>query len=87
MKRHAIIAALLFGATPFMVSAAADPAVSGDGPKLICKGGQKVIGSRMRTPRRCRTEEQWRAEEEKASRRPETLRVGAPKDEGPQRPR
>ena len=86
MNKHAIIAAMLFGATPFM-AAAADPAVTVDGPKLICKGGQKVIGSRMRTPRRCRTEEQWRAEEEKASRMPETLRVGAAKDEGAQRPR
>jgi hypothetical protein len=78
------MAAMLFGAAP--VAAAESPVLS-DGPRLICKGGQKVIGSRMRTPRRCRTEEQWRAEEDKASRLPETLRVGAPKDEGPQQPR
>jgi hypothetical protein len=86
MNTPAVIAALLFGALPFMAAAAADAPLTDKNPQLICKGGQKVIGSRMRTPRRCRTAEQWRAEEEKASRLPETLRVGAPKDEGAPRP-
>jgi hypothetical protein len=86
MKSQAVIAAMLFGAMPLTAAATADPPPPDTGPGLICKGGQKVIGSRMRTPRRCRTAEQWRADEEKASRLPETLRVGAPKDDGPQRP-
>ena len=86
MKTWIVIAALLSGALP-MAAANADAPVSDANPQLICKGGQKLVGSRMRTPRRCRTPEQWQAEEEKASRLPETMRVGAPKDEGPQRPR
>jgi hypothetical protein len=86
MNIYVIAAAAFTAALSLAGIAAAEPAAPADGPKLICKGGQKVIGSRMRTPRRCRTEEEWRVDEEKASRLPETLRVGAAKDEGAPRP-
>lgn len=85
MRWQIVIAAILTAPFPLAGAGAAEPHAAADGPRIICKGGQKVVGSRMRAPRRCRTEEQWRTEEEKASRKPETLRVGAPKD-GPQRP-
>jgi hypothetical protein len=87
MKWQALTIPMVISILPFAAMAAAESNPSADGSRIICKVGQKVTGSRMRAPRRCRTEEQWRAEEEKASRKPETLRVGAPKEDGPQRPR
>jgi hypothetical protein len=65
--------------------AAAIPAYAADGPKsdrLICRAATKTLASRIRKPRRCRTEEQWRQEDEAAARKPETLRVVAPRVEG-----
>lgn len=47
-------------------------------PRLICRGATRTISSRIRTPRRCRTAEQWQDEDERANRLP----IGAQMTEG-----
>lgn len=46
-------------------------------PKLVCREGQSQLGSHVRTPRRCLTDEQWREEDARRDRVPVTLRVTA----------
>ena len=79
--------ALLLAVTGLAVSSAAaapDPP-SPTKPRLICRGAQKSLGSRIRKPRKCMTAEQWQEEDEKAGRVPVSLQVVAPKNEGPAR--
>ena len=67
---------------------AADPPVpahaSGQGSERICRGGgQRTLGSHIRTRRRCLTAEQWRQEEEAARTRPVSgLQVTAGQNDG-----
>jgi len=42
---------------------AAEPAATSQKERQVCRAPAKTLGSRIRTPRRCRTEEQWREEE------------------------
>ena len=51
---------------------AADPAPAPDrnGERICRGGGQRTLGSHMRTRRRCQTAEQWRREDEARSRTP-----------------
>lgn len=63
---------LLFIALPGLLGAAplaAEPAPSSqpqaEEQRLICRGGQRQLSSRIRTQRRCRTAEQWREEDER----------------------
>ena len=65
-------------------AAAADPPAPGK-PQLICRGAQKSLGSRIRTPRKCMTAEQWQEADDKAGRVPISLQVVAPKSEGRER--
>ena len=44
---------------------AAEPAGTNQKERQVCRAPAKTLGSRIRTPRRCRTEQQWREEEEK----------------------
>ena len=63
---------------PFAALSAAatePPTAAPDDERLICRGGERRLGTRMRTPRRCRTAEQWRLEDEAASRLPPSLQV------------
>lgn len=60
------LAAAAFAADP--------PARSGD-QRLICRGGERRLGTHTRTPQRCRSAEQWRQEDEEKGRIPVTLQV------------
>ena len=44
---------------------AAEPAAEAPKQRQVCRAPAKQLGSRIRTPRRCRTAEQWQAEDEK----------------------
>ena len=56
-----------------------------DKPQLICRAAKQSLGSRIRTPRRCKTAEQWAAEDEAAARVPISLRVNQSKNDGTQK--
>ena len=81
MRSSALIA-LVAVAIP-SAATAANPAP--DKPQLICRGAQKSLGSRIRTPRKCMTAEQWQEADEKTGRVPISLQVVAPKSEGRER--
>lgn len=67
------------------------PAGAGHAAKaqLVCRGGQRSIGSRTRTPRRCRPAEQWRQDDEAAGRLPIGAQVTTGQNDGkaPAQPR
>lgn len=60
---------LLFIALPGLLAAgplAAEPPApqaQAEEQRLICRGGQRQLSSRIRSQRRCRTAEQWQEEE------------------------
>ncbi len=83
-------------ALPLVMTAAlaADPppaptAQSSVDRPLVCRAAQRTISSRIRTPRRCRTAEQWREEDEKGTRLPIGARVTQGENDGraPAQPR
>lgn len=53
--------------------------------QLICRAAKQSLGSKIRTPRRCRTAEQWAAEDEAAGRIPISLRVNQSQNDGSQK--
>ena len=53
---------------------------------LICRGAARQLGSRIRTPRRCKTAEQWRQEDEARARLPVSGQITEGQDRGAQRP-
>ena len=57
--------------------------------RLVCRGGERQLSSRIRTARRCRTPEQWRLEDEAANRLPPSLQVTQGQNDGraPAQPR
>jgi hypothetical protein len=61
---------------------AADPPAQPGKQRLICRGGQRQLGSHMRTPQRCRTAEQWRQEDEARVNLPVTLQVTQGQNDG-----
>ena len=46
-------------------------------PPLICRKGEQIVGTHMRTGRRCKTAEQWQLEDAKLDGPVPTLRVTA----------
>lgn len=76
-----IALALTLSATAAL--AADPPAPSGD-EQRICRGGERRLGTRTRTPRRCLTAEQWQREreEEDQSRLPVSLQVTQGQNDG-----
>lgn len=64
---------------------AADPPAQPGKQRPICRGGgQRSLGTHMRTPRRCRTAEQWREEDEAKGRVPISLQVTQGQNDGRQ---
>jgi len=62
---------------------AAAPPASGQGNERICRGGgQRTLGSHIRTRRRCQTPEQWRQEDEAQSQPVPSLRVTEGQNDG-----
>ena len=52
---------------------------------LICRAAKQSTGSHIRTPKRCKTAEQWAAEDEAAGRIPISLRVNQSQNDGTQK--
>ena len=44
-------------------------------PKLICRGDQQVVGSHIHTGRRCKTAEEWQAEDQRLQETSPSARV------------
>jgi hypothetical protein len=66
---------------------AADPPAQPEKQRLICRGGGgRSLGSHIRTPRRCRTAEQWRQEDEAKANLPISLQVTQGQNDGRQGP-
>ncbi len=61
---------------------AADPAPAPPEEPLICRGSTKQLGSRIRRPRRCKTAEQWRQEEQEKARVPISALVTEGQNDG-----
>jgi hypothetical protein len=72
---------LLALAAALLPAAAADPPASSD-QRMICRGGERQLSSRIRAQRRCRTAEQWAREDEEKGRRPVGLQVTQGQDDG-----
>lgn len=70
----ALAAALLPGAT-------ADPPATPD-QRMICRGGERQLSSRIRSPRRCRTAEQWARDGEEKARLPVGLQTTQGQNDG-----
>jgi hypothetical protein len=70
---------------PFLILvalAAADPPAQAPRPRLVCRGSSASLGSHIRTPRRCLTEEQWRQEDEEHARLPLSMQVTEGQNDG-----
>ena len=65
---------------------AADPPAQPEEQRRICRGSAPRLGSHVRTPRRCRTEQQWREEDEAKGRVPLSLQVTQGQNDGRQGP-
>jgi Spy/CpxP family protein refolding chaperone len=61
---------------------AAGPPAPPEKQQRICRGGARQLGSHMRTPQRCRTEEQWRQEDEARANLPVSLQVTQGQNDG-----
>ena len=60
-----------------------DPTAPPPRPERICRGGgERQLGSHTRTPRRCRTAEQWRQEDEERARRPVGIQTTEGQNDG-----
>jgi hypothetical protein len=64
------------------VAAEAPPAQGADKAPIVCRGGQKSVGSRIRTTRRCRRSDEWREDDEKSSRLPIGAQVTQGQNDG-----
>ena len=74
----------LAAAATFSVASvfAAPPPSTPAKSKQICRGGEKQLGSHIRSTRRCRTAEQWQDEEEAKGRIPASLQVTPGQNDG-----
>ena len=61
---------------------AADPPAASTEERQICRGSSKQLGSRIRRPRRCKTAEQWQAEDEAKGRVPISALVTEGQNDG-----
>lgn len=77
--------AILFAATAQPAAPPPEPPVAK--PARICRESERRTGSHIRSGRRCMTEEQWRAEDERRDRVPISLQVTDGQDDrGQKRP-
>ena len=65
-------------------TALATPQPSAETPKAerICRGTARQLGSHIVTPRRCRTAEQWRIEDEERTQAASNLRLTEGQNDG-----
>ena len=84
MAGKSVILIALAVALPAGAAPAFDPPAPAGEQRLICRGGERRLGTRTRTERRCRTAEQWQQEQEERSRLPVTLQVTQGQNDGRQ---
>ena len=64
---------------------AADPPAPSGKQRLICRGGgARQLGTHMRVRERCRTAEQWQAEDAEKARLPVSLQITQGQNDGRQ---
>ena len=51
-------------------------------PRLICRGGERQLSSRIRSERRCRTAQQWQQEDERNAGLPLAAQVTQGQNDG-----
>lgn len=86
MAARSIAVLAMAAALSSVAALAAEPPVPAERERRICRGGERQLGSHVRTERRCRTAEQWRLEEERGANRPVSFQVTPGQNDG-QRPR
>ncbi len=76
-------------AAALLPAAAANPPPPTADQRMICRGGQRQLSSRIRAPRRCQTAEQWAREDEEKGRLPVGLQTTQGQNDGqsPTQPR
>ncbi len=84
MAGRSLLLILLAAALPAGAAIAFAPPASPSEQRLICRGGERRLGTRTRTERRCRTAEQWQQADEEAGRLPVTLQVTQGQNDGRQ---
>ena len=73
---------MILGFLAFLVASDAPPAAAAAAkPALICREGEKQLGTHMHASRRCLTAEQWQVEDARRDRIPITARVSADPDD------
>jgi hypothetical protein len=83
LGRSLVLAAFALALPATAAFAADPPPPSAEQPRLICRGGgERQLGSHVRSTRRCRTAEQWRQEEEDQSRIPLSVQTTAGQNDG-----
>ena len=61
---------------------AAEPPADAPKERQVCRAPTRTVGSRIRTPRRCRTEAQWREEDEGKAGLPISAQVTTGQNDG-----
>ena len=85
--RSVLLIALGVGLSAGAALLAAEPAADAEKGRLICRGGQKQLGSRIRSERRCRTAERWQQEDDEKANIPVSLQTTEGQMDGrPSRP-
>lgn len=91
MNRARSAAAAVAAMLPASAAVAADPPASPPEERRICRGGERQLGTRMRTPRRCRcrSADEWRQIDEARDRIPVGLQTTQGQNDGqaPAQPR
>jgi hypothetical protein len=89
MTARPLAAFALVASLASTAAAVAEPPASPSEQRRICRGGERQLGTRMRTQRRCRTEAQWRQEDEEKARLPIGLQTTQGQNDGiaPAQPR
>lgn len=82
MIGRSVILIALASALAVTGALAADPPAPAEKQRLICRRSAASLGSHIRTPRRCRTEAQWREEEETKAPVPISLQVTQGQNDG-----
>lgn len=81
MTRQFALVAMLAGLSVVGANAA-QPTPEPAKERRICREATRSLGSHIRAPRRCRTAEQWRQEDEEKGRLPASLQVTPGQNDG-----
>jgi hypothetical protein len=84
MAARSFILAALAATLSVAGALAADPPAQAEKQRRICRGAERSLGSHVRTPRRCRTAEQWQQEDEAKGNLPVSLQVTQGQNDGHQ---